>query len=50
MEFTLTAFGLPEPPGIEWKKPMPVYLWVIAAAVGCLLLAMGARWLKRRTA
>ena len=22
-EFTLSAFGLPEPPGIEWEKPFP---------------------------
>jgi hypothetical protein len=35
-EFTLTAFGLPEPPGIEWKKPFPWYLVVGGVGIACL--------------
>ncbi len=47
-EFTLTAFGLLEPPGIEWKKPTPWWLW--ATLAGMTLLVVGAffGWLKRR--
>jgi len=37
-EFTLSAFGLPEPPGIEWKKPFPWYL--VLATIGALCLAV----------
>lgn len=49
-EFTLTAFGLPEPPGVEWKKPTPWYLWAGLAAVVCLILGAVFAWLKRRSA
>jgi hypothetical protein len=31
-DFTLSAFGFPEPPGVEWKKPFPHYL--VAGGVG----------------
>lgn len=46
-EFTLSAFGLPEPPGI--RRPVPWYLW--AAVAGLLLLGAGAifRYLKYRS-
>lgn len=35
-EFTLSAFGLPEPPGIEWKKPFPWYLVFAGIGIVCL--------------
>jgi hypothetical protein len=47
-EFTLSAFGMPEPPGITWKKPTPVYTWVIAAAALCGTLAFLFRYLAKR--
>lgn len=43
-DFTLTAFGLPEPYGVVWKKPIPWYLWFIGA--GLVLLALG--WFFKR--
>lgn len=35
-DFTLSAFGFPEPPGVEWKKPFPWYLVAAAAGTICL--------------
>jgi hypothetical protein len=35
-DFTLSAFGLPEPPGIEWKKPFPWYLVFASIGTACL--------------
>lgn len=35
-EFTCSAFGVPEPPGIEWSRPTPWYVWLAVAGVGCL--------------
>jgi hypothetical protein len=50
-EFTLSAFGLPEPPGLEWKRPIPWYLWLALAGLVCLALAVVLRtMMKRRTA
>jgi hypothetical protein len=37
-EFTLSAFGLPEPEGIVWEKPIRWYLWFIGAAVVSLVI------------
>jgi len=47
-EFTLTAFGLPEPVGVVWVKPTPRYVWFLAAAVVFALVAITFRWLARR--
>lgn len=47
-EFTLTAFGLPEPVGVTWEKPTPWYLWFLAAAGGCFVLTVLFRYLSRR--
>ena len=44
--FTLTAFGLPEPYGVVWKKPIPWSLWFIGG--GIAFLALG--WCFRRRA
>jgi hypothetical protein len=47
-DFTLSAFGLPEPPGVKWEKPTPVYVWILAAAGASGALAFGAYYLARR--
>jgi hypothetical protein len=46
-DFTLSAFGFPEPVGIG-KEPTRWYIWVAVAAVVCLALAGFFRWLARR--
>jgi hypothetical protein len=47
-EFTLSAFGLPEPIGVEWKKPTRWHLWLALAGTACLVLAIGLRFALRR--
>lgn len=47
-EFTLSAFGLPEPVGVSWKKPIPTYVWILGAAAACGALAVLFRYLARR--
>jgi len=47
-DFTLSAFGLPEPVGVTWERPTPTYVWVLTAAGGCGLLALLFRYLGRR--
>ncbi len=47
-EFTLSAFGLPEPPGLAWRKPIPWYLWAAVAGIACLLLGVVFSWLRKR--
>jgi hypothetical protein len=37
-EFTLSAFGLPEPQGVIWQKPSRWYLWFIGVGVACLVI------------
>ncbi len=49
-EFTLTAFGLPEPPGLEWKGPTRWYLWVGLAGIVCLVLGAAIHRFRRRKA
>lgn len=44
-DFTLTAFGLPEPYGVVWKTGPPWYLWFIGSGVA--FLAFGW-YFKRR--
>ena len=48
-EFTLSAYGLPEP---HWVRPKtkPWYLWLGIAGIVCLALGAGVFWLKRRRA
>ena len=49
-EFTLSAFGLPEPGGEPpVAKSVPPYVCVLAMAGVCALLAFGFRHLLRRT-
>lgn len=49
-EFTLTAYGLPEPGGGPVKKSLPLYIWITLAAGICIGLAVGFRFLARRHA
>jgi hypothetical protein len=49
-EFTLSAFGLPEPVGVEWERPVRWYLWLMLAGVVCLLAGGVFYWLSRRRA
>lgn len=37
-DFTLSAFGLPEPPGVTWERPTPWYLWAGGIAIICLIV------------
>jgi hypothetical protein len=47
-EFTLSAFGLPEPVGVVWERRTPVYVWLLVAAGVLLTLGIFFRWLARR--
>jgi hypothetical protein len=48
-EFTLSAFNLPEPAGMEpVKKPIPMYVWILIAAGVCGVMAIAFRYLARR--
>ncbi|MBI2807077.1 MAG: hypothetical protein HYX68_19020 [Planctomycetes bacterium] len=47
-EFTLTAYGLPEPMGVVWPSPTRWYLWITLAAVGAVVLGFVLRKLQRR--
>ena len=49
-EMTLSAFGLPEPIGIEPPpKPTPRYVWFLVAAGALALLAILFHWFARRS-
>lgn len=47
-QFTLSAFGLPEPVGIRWAKPTPRYVRFLLAAAECAGLAIVFRFLDKR--
>ncbi|MEM4721704.1 MAG: hypothetical protein QXT73_06570 [Candidatus Methanomethylicaceae archaeon] len=49
-EFTLSAFGLPEPVGVEWERPVRWYLWLTLAGMVCLVAGGVFYWLSRRRA
>lgn len=49
-DFTLSAFGLPEPDEFGWKKPTPWFRWLILVGGICAVLAVGVRWLGKRLA
>lgn len=48
VEFTLTAFGLPEPTGI--KRPVPWFIWIGGIGLLCVVIGLVFAWLKRRAA
>lgn len=45
-EFTLAAFGLPEPSGFE-PPPTPLYVWLLGIAAVCFALTVSFRLLAR---
>jgi hypothetical protein len=47
-EFTMSAFGLPEPVGVVWERRTPVYVWLFVAAGVLLTMGIFFRWLARR--
>jgi len=49
-EFTLTAFGLPEPVGVEWPARRSGWLWFAWAAAGCVVIAVVFLILRHRAA
>ncbi|MEO2087890.1 MAG: hypothetical protein ABGY75_00105, partial [Gemmataceae bacterium] len=50
-QFWLTHYGLPEPEGVTPpRKPIPLYVWLLAGAAGFGLIALVCRWLLRRRA
>lgn len=48
-DFTLSAFGLPEPEGVVWDKPTPTYVWLLLAAGVLGLISFVFAWMKRRS-
>ncbi|MCS6976831.1 MAG: hypothetical protein NZM31_07470 [Gemmatales bacterium] len=38
-EFTLSAFGLPEPPGVTWERPTPWWLYGIVVGFALVVLS-----------
>jgi hypothetical protein len=49
-EFRLSFYGLPEPEGVVWEKPIPSYVWYLSIAGGALVLFFIAGWLLKRRA
>lgn len=49
-EFTLSAFGLPEPNGVVWERGPRYYLWFGLGAGACVILMLLFRQLARRSA
>ncbi len=48
-EFTLSAFGLPEPFGITWERPRPWWIYFGLAGGGCLVgIVLIGVFLRRR--
>jgi hypothetical protein len=46
-DFRLSAFGLPEPEGVEWPKESGTWIWLLGAAMGFGLIAILLGWLRR---
>jgi hypothetical protein len=46
--FRLSAFGFPEPVGLPQERGVPNYVWFLAAAAACAMLAAGFRHMSRR--
>jgi hypothetical protein len=47
-DFTLSAFGFPEPEGVVWNRPQGWYLWIALCAFGALAVALLVRFWRRR--
>ncbi|VTS08116.1 unnamed protein product [Tuwongella immobilis] len=44
----LSDYGFPEPEGVVWPAQTPVWVWLLAAAAGLMLLALLFRTLQQR--
>jgi hypothetical protein len=49
-DYTLSAFGLPEPEGVVWEKPTPVWVWLVVAAGVLAAMAVLFRYWQKRIA
>ncbi|HMP03154.1 MAG TPA: hypothetical protein PKD86_10500 [Gemmatales bacterium] len=49
-DFTLSAFGLPEPFGIEWERPTPWWLYALFSAGVLFIVTVIVSFWKRRLA
>ena len=49
-DFTLSAFGLPEPYGVEWERPTPWWLYALISAGVLFVVAVIVSFWKRRLA
>jgi hypothetical protein len=47
-DFTLSAFGLTEPPGVTWERPTPWYLWASGIAFACLIIGFVSKRIAGR--
>jgi hypothetical protein len=47
-DFTLTAFGLPEPVGVTWPKPTKWWVWISLGAAFAVGIALVLAMLGRR--
>jgi hypothetical protein len=45
-DFTLSAFGFPEPPGLD--RPIPFFVWILGGTIAAFVLAIGITCLKPR--
>lgn len=51
VNFTLTAFGFPEPPGIEWgRRGLPLYGWALIVGLTCVAILIVLRYFRRSPA
>lgn len=49
-EFTLSAYGLPEPVGVTWAKPTPRFIWFLIAGGASAIIALAFFYSKNRLA
>ena len=48
LDFTLSAFGLPEPYGVTWDRPTPWWLYIGGGTLAVLVIViLGYRWRRR---
>jgi hypothetical protein len=48
--FRLSHYGLPEPEGVVWDKPIPSYVWYLSIAGGAAAIMFLCGWLLKRRA
>jgi hypothetical protein len=48
--FRLSAFGIPEPEGVEWPKPSKTWLWLLTGGIALGALAVLFGWFSRHRA